>query len=294
MVYWDLVAAWNFALDYILLLGTLRLAGRSVRRRRLVPAALLGAAYAVAALALPFSPWLLAGAMLAMCRVAFGRERFVKLTLLFALLACGLGGGVLLLGRVSGGMERLARGVVYAELPWGVFGAAAGLSYLLLTLVFRGGARHDSGDLVRVRVEYGGKSVEAALLRDTGNTLSDPLTGEGVPVIEKSALAPLFSEGNGRSTAYKTFTALRVGTVSGVGTLEAFRCDELTADGRALGARLIALSPEAFGGRYQGLWYDDRDAVTVPFQSPFRSPLKRQPRNMAVKEERHGVDAMVG
>ena len=272
VVYWDLVALWNFALDYILLLGTLRLAGRPACRWRIALAAALGAAYAVAALSAPFSLWTLLGAMLLMCGVAFGQAgRFVKLTLLFLLLACGLGGGVLLLGHVSGGMARLTRGMVYAELPWGVFFAAAGLSYLLLTVIFRGGARHDQSEFVRARVEYRGRSAELTLLRDTGNVLTDPLTGEGVPVIEKNMLMPLFQKGNGEDAAYISFTALRVGTVSGGGTLDAFRCDKLTVDGRDLGARLIALSPEAFGGAYQGLWYDEK------------------------KEERqHGLAAMVG
>lgn len=257
VVYWDLTALWNFALDYILLLGTVRLAGTSVRRGRLVLGATVGAAYAVAALKAPLPLWTLMGSMLLVCLAAFGgKVRFIKLTLLFMLLSCGLGGGVLLLGRVCGGAERLAQSVVYARLPWGVFAAATGLSYLLLTVIFRGGAKHDCADFVRARIEYGGKHVDVWLLRDTGNTLTDPLTGEGVPVIEKSALAPLFPEGNGEGAAYKTFTTLRVSTVSGAdGTLDAFRCDALTVDGRALGARLIAAAPETFGGAYEGLWY---------------------------------------
>ena len=253
IVYWDLVALWNFALDYVLLLGTARIAGRSFRRHRLALGAAVGAAYAVAALVVPFSPCLLLIALGLMCLAAFGRGRFFRTTLLFLLIACAFGGAVLLLGRVSGGMERLARGMVYAELPWGVFFGAAGIAWLLLTLIFRGGARHDDGALIRVRVEYGGKSVDATLLRDTGNTLTDPLTGEGVPVIEASALAPL---------AYTAGTALHICTVGGGGTLRAFRCDALTVDGRGLGARLIAVAPEGFGGRFQGLWYDEQREET--------------------------------
>lgn len=258
VVYWDLAALWNFTLDYLLLLGTLRIAGRPPRRRRLAFGAALGAAYSVAALALPLPAWTTPAALPLMTLAAFGRtERYVKLTLLCLLLACGLGGIVVLLGGL-GGMERLAYGLIYARLPWGVFFAASGLSYLLLTLVFRDGARHGGGELVRVRVEYGGRHVMLRLLRDTGNTLSDPLTGEGVPVIEKSALLPLFPEGNGGGTAYGKTAALRARTVSGAdGMLDAFRCDALFVDGRALGARLIALSPEAFGGGYQGLWFDE-------------------------------------
>ena len=258
VVYWDLAALWSFALDYLLLLGTLRVAGRPLRRARLALGAALGAAYSTAALALPLPAWTVFAALLAMTRAAFGRtERYGKLTLLFFLLSCGLGGIVVLLGRL-GGMERLAYALIYARLPWGVFFAASGLSFLLLTFVFRDGARYGGGELVRVRVEYGGRHVTLRLLRDTGNTLSDPLTGEGVPVIEKNALLPLFPKGNGDEAAYRSITALRVRTVGGAdGTLGAFRCDRLLVDGRSLGARLIALSPEAFGSGYQGLWFDD-------------------------------------
>lgn len=250
VVYWDLVALWNFALDYLLLLGTARLAGMAVHRRRLAAGAALGAVYAVAALALPISRWASAAALALMCLAAFGKERYIKLTLLFLLIACALGGGTVLLGRMSGGMARLTRGVVYAELPWGVFCGAAGISWVLLAVVFRGGARHSARDFVRACVACGGKTVTVTLLRDTGNLLTDPLTGEGVPVIEASALAPL-----GRAPT----ATLRAHTVSGGETaLPALRCDALTVDGRACGARLIAVSPDTFGGRFQGLWYDER------------------------------------
>ena len=248
VVYWDLVAAWNFALDYILLLCTLRLAGQSIRRRRIAAAAALGAAYAVAALKYPQLVWGLLLMALLMCRVAFGpTPRLLRLSLLHLLLSCALGGLVLLLGLVGGSMARLARGVVFSELPWGVFCAALGASYLLLTMIFRGGAKRGAADFVRVCVRVGDRNVTLRLLRDTGNALTDPLTGEGVPVIEESALTPLLGG--------VSFTELRVGTVGGGGTLRAFRCDALEADGRNLGARLIALTPEPFGGACQGLWF---------------------------------------
>lgn len=264
IVYWDLLALWDLVIDYLLLLGTARLAGRNVRRGRLALAAALGAAYSTAALALHLPLWTLLPAMGAMCAFAFARTgRCVKLTLLFALLACALGGGILLLGRLCGGLERLARGLVYARLPWGVFFAASGLSYLFLTLVFRGGAKHSGDAFVRARIRRGERCVEVRLFRDTGNALTDPATGEGVPVIEKNALAPLFSEGNDSGAAYISFTTLHARTVGGGDTaLEAFRCDELTIDGRSLGARLIALSPETLGGAYQGLWFDEEREET--------------------------------
>ncbi len=248
IVYWDLVAAWNFSLDYLLLLCTLRLAGRPVRRRRLLLGAALGSAYAVVALILPFSPWLLLGTMALVCLVAFGWERWLKLTLLFVLLSCSLCGAVLLLGHASGSMERLSRGMVYAELPWEIFFGAALGTWTLLALVFRGGARRGSGDYLSACVELGGKKADVTLLRDTGNTLTDPLTGEGVPVIERAALSalPIVSE-----------RRLNVTTALGSAALPAFRCDILTVDGHALGARLIALTDHALDQRCQGLWFDE-------------------------------------
>ncbi len=255
IVYWDLAAAWNFALDYLLLLGTLRLAGQPIRRKRVALAAAIGAAYSAAALAIPTLLWALLPVALLMCRIAFGRApRLLRLSLLFLLLSCALSGLVLLLGALGGDMARLARGVVLSELPWGVFCAAMGSAYLLLTVIFRAAARHDAADFVTARVEYGGESAELRLLRDTGNTLCDPLTGEGVPVIEEAAVLPLLKKGDPAGAAYQNYTALRVGTVGGGGTLRAFRCDRLTVDGRNLGARLIALTEEGFGGAYQGLW----------------------------------------
>ncbi len=260
-VYWDVAVLWNFALDYLLLLGTLRLAGQGIRRSRVAAAAALGAAYAVAVLAVPWLMWALLPVLGVMCRIAFGRAQIGRLTLLFLLLSCALGGGVLLLGRLGGSIRRLAAGMLYAQVPWGVFCAAAGATYLLLSLVFRGSARHNAPDFACVRVSYGGRTVALRLLRDTGNTLCDPLTGAGVPVIEAAALAPLFAEGKTGSAAYIPFTTLRIHTAGGgESSLRAFRCDALSEGGRMLGARLIALAPEPFAMGYQGLWFAEAEA----------------------------------
>ncbi|MFR0797568.1 MAG: sigma-E processing peptidase SpoIIGA [Oscillospiraceae bacterium] len=189
VVYWDLAALVNGAADYLLLLSAARLAGRTVPRLRLLGAAAFGAAYAVLRLVLPCSPWLNAAAFIGMALLAFrGTGRALKLGLLTLLLSCALGGGVLLLGQCCGTLERVARGVIFAQLPWGVLLGAMGVTYLLALDRFRGGARHDGGELPRVRLTRGGKTVTLRLLHDSGNLLTDPLTGESVPVIGQSAL----------------------------------------------------------------------------------------------------------
>ncbi|MBO4914235.1 MAG: sigma-E processing peptidase SpoIIGA [Oscillospiraceae bacterium] len=253
-VYWDLAALWDLALDYLLLLGAARLAGHGVKRLRLAASAALGAAYSVAALALKLPTWTLVPALIAVCALAYaGTGRTIKLTLLFAALACALAGAVFALGSVFGSVERLARCLLCARIPWGVFLAAAGLSYAVQSVVFRGGARHGDCELVNVRVYYRGRSVDLKLFKDTGNTLSDPMTGEGVPVIEREAISPLFE-----GAEDVRLRELHCSTVGGTDTvLETFRCDELKVGSRSLGARLIALSSQRFDGRYRGLWFSE-------------------------------------
>ena len=225
VVYWDLAALVNGAADYLLLLSAARLAGRTVPRLRLLGAAAFGAAYAVLRLVLPCSPWLTAAAFVGMALLAFhGTGRAFKLGLLTLLLSCALGGGVLLLG-------------------------AMGVTYLLLSTVFRGGARHDGGELLRVRLTRGGKTVTLRLLYDSGNLLTDPLTGESVPVIGQSALRALLPE---REEGYITLSCT---TAGGSGVLRAFYCDSVRVNGRDLGRRLVAVSPDIYGDSgFQGVW----------------------------------------
>ena len=250
VVYWDLAALVNGAADYLLLLSAARLAGRTVPRLRLLGAAAFGAAYAVLRLVLPCSPWLTAAAFVGMALLAFrGTGRALKLGLLTLLLSCALGGGVLLLGQCCGTLERVARGVIFAQLPWGVLLGAMGVTYLLLSTVFRGGARHDGGELLRVRLTHGGKTVTLRLLHDSGNLLTDPLTGESVPVIGQSALRALLPE---REEGYITLSCT---TAGGSRVLRAFYCDSVRVNGRDLGRRLVAVSPDIYGDSgFQGVW----------------------------------------
>ena len=172
VIYIESVFAFNVLVDYLLLFGAARVAGRTVARRRLLLGAAVGGIYAAVQLFLPKSVVLLLLGLALMGAAAYrGSGRAVKLTLLFFLASCGLAGVVMLLGQSLGSMARLARGVVTADLPWGVFLIAAGTSFLLLSVVFRYGAARTGSETADVVIAYRGKTARVRLLRDTGNTV---------------------------------------------------------------------------------------------------------------------------
>lgn len=253
VVYWDLVFAFNTIVDYLLLFGASRLAGRETARLRLWFGAGIGGAYAAVQLFLPRSVLLLFLALAALGAAAFfGSGRAIKLTLLFFLCACAFSGIVLLLGQHFGSMARLARGMITAELPWGVFFLAGGAAYLLLSVIFRCGAAHTGKETAQAEIFCRGKHVRVRLLRDTGNTLTDPETGIGVPVIDRHALREIVSEVE--IDALPRIAYCSVGCEAG--ELPLLFCEGIILDGELVGPRAIALAehPLGDGGAYAGLW----------------------------------------
>ena len=143
---------------------------------------------------------------------------------------------------------------------------AAGLSYLLISVVFRFGAARTGGEVVEAVITCRGRSARVRLLRDTGNTLSDPATGLGVAVVDRHALGDLVSEKE--AAALPRIPYCSVGQTDG--TLPLLRCEGIILDGKNLGARSVALTerPPGDGGAYAGLWCEgcekgEKDAATT-------------------------------
>ncbi len=190
VIYLDELCLLNFLIDLLLLYATARLGGHRARPGRLCLAAGVGAAYAAASL-LPGWGWLpatavkLAAAAL-MCLLAFGGEgRLLRCTVLFLALSFSFGGMVWGLSLWQGG------GAPYADLRLLLSAGAICLGAFLL--LFGRLARHGGSarDLLPVRLSLDGRSVTVTALLDTGNSLTDPLSGAPVLVADCEVLLPL-------------------------------------------------------------------------------------------------------
>lgn len=198
-VYLDELFALNMALNYLLLAGSARLGGGALRRRRLLAAAALGGVYAAAAL-VPELRFLRAGGMKAaaaalMLLTAFGASvRTVRLGALFLALAFCLGGAAFLcVQALGGGVLLLPSGAYYPVSTAGLL-ALAGCGYLVAYTVFSRLAEHGGGEITPLYLRANGHTAALRALRDTGNTLRDPITNERVLVTDLRAAQTLLPE----------------------------------------------------------------------------------------------------
>lgn len=278
VIYIDTLFLLNALVDYLLLLAAARLAGEPLRRVRFALGAALGGLYAVA-IFLPGLGFLahpvcrVASAALMMVVSYGGSRRLFRQGVLFVALTCAFGGGVVAIGLLGGTGLSLGHGVFYSALDLKVVLLSAAVCYGVLTLVFQRLARHSGGELVSVRLRLGERTVALTALVDTGNTLTDPVSGRPVMVAEGERAGPLFPREHCPGPADLTDPAAalaRLGTGEwrgrfrllpyrsvGVdrGLLLAVRVDALELNGQGRGPVLVALSPTPVsdGGGYQAL-----------------------------------------
>ncbi len=167
-VYLDVLIFLNFLVDFLLLIAANRLSGYPNGGKRAALAAVIGGVYG----GLCILPGLtfLAGTfvrivvLLCMGAIAFGiHKEALRRSVLFVLLSMALGG-------VAVGLEEGFWTVVLCA------GAVCGLCLL----GFRGRA---GAEYVSVRIRAQGDDIQITALRDTGNTLTDPLTGQQILVV---------------------------------------------------------------------------------------------------------------
>lgn len=248
-IYLDGVMVLNFLVDFLLLMGAARLCGFPARLGKCALAALVGGVYAGICL-LPGCYFL--GNMLwrtvslaAMAIIAFGcTYSAIRRGLVFAFLSYALGGLVMDIGK--GGFAGIL--------------IAAGALFVLCAVGFR--SRPGGNAYLPVELSYGEKRLRLTALRDTGNTLIDPVTGGQVLVVDASVAEKL----TGLTPAQLRCPVEAMGTIPGLrlipfhsvgkngGFLLALKLKNVKI-GTWQGSTLVAFAPEVFGkeGAYQAL-----------------------------------------
>lgn len=249
-VYIDLLILLNFLVDLLLILGANRLCGHPPGVKRALGAAVLGGLYAGACVLPGFR--FLSGTLwrlVSLCLVsvaAFGcSQSGLRRGCLFVVLSMALGG--IALGLQHGGFFSLLL-------------AAAALCLLCL-VGFRG--RAGGQEYVPVTIRHGAQSLSLTALLDTGNTLTDPISGRPVLVVDARAAQgllglrpeelarPLETMASGKGLGLRLIPYSAVGQHGGM--LLAIRPDELRIDGREVDY-IVAFAPQMLGqGQFQAL-----------------------------------------
>lgn len=278
VVYIDALFLLNLIVNYLLLLAAAKLAGEPLRRLRLAAGAALGGLYAAAiffpGLGFLTHPLCKLGAAVLMLLTGFGgSRRLLRVTLVFFGLSCAFGGGIFAIGLLGGRGLTLRNGVLYSVMDLRILLLSAAVCYAVLTLVFRRTARHGRREVLPAVLILEGRRVAVNALVDTGNTLTDPVTGRPVMVAEGSRLSPLLpgervldenalrdpvgtlerlSRG-GRGRRFRLLPYQAVGVECGM--LLALRLDDARVGAEDYGGILVALSPNPVsdGGGYSAL-----------------------------------------
>lgn len=247
--YLNVVMVLNFLVELLMLLGAGRLAGFPVRIGRAVLAAVLGAVYAGACMVPSFrflGNMLWRTVSLAWMGVlAFGiRCETLRCTVLFMLLSMALDGIAQGLGRGSVGSMLLGAVGVFAMCLLG-FQGKAGQSFL------------------PVELSRNGTTACLTALIDTGNMLTDPVTGERVLVVGAKTAhkltgltlqqlsQPVQTMASGCVQGLRLIPYRTVGQSSGMLLAMRFRNARL---GRRRSDILVAFAPEGLeAGGYQAL-----------------------------------------
>lgn len=247
VVYLDILLFLNFFVDFLLLLGTSRLAGYPTRKGRAALAAGLGSVYGIVTLLPGFSflgntLWRTV-CLLLMGIIAFGFQRnAIRRIVLFYLLSMALGGVAM---GTSGGI-------------WGIVGAAVAVAALCI-FGFRGKL---GKEFLPVTLTYRENTVTLTALRDTGNSLRDPITGESVLIVSSYAAQRLTgltkddlqdpASAIGKLPGLRLIPYRAVGKSGGM--LLALRLQNVKIDAWQ-GTKTVAFAPEGLGesGEYEAL-----------------------------------------
>lgn len=286
VLYLDLAFALNALTDMLALYVTARFAGQAIRWRRAIPASIVGGVYGVICSFPSLSgvrsfPVQILVAILMVLHVFKRKELLLRLSLLFFLLSCTLGGACMAFARF---ISEQGSGELLKILDWKAFLLVGAICWFLLSVTFRSTSQHIvSGQISSCSIQYSGRIVQVNALLDTGHTLFDPFSGAPVLTIWGDAIRELWSEkewnilsqieGTGSLACLEELSEIVPGKFFPLpyqsvgirrGVLLCFRPDEVVIDGVRSDSVVVALSPTPVsdGNGYVALWGGERGLFT--------------------------------
>ena len=271
VIYVDSLFFLNLCIDYLLCLVSARVCGLVLKRLRYLLSALIGACYSVAV----FLPGLdfLAGplcklaAALLMGLAAFGGEaKMLRCCAVFLSVSAAFGGAVWAISLAGGGVFSHR---AYLPVSARVLLLSFALCYGGISLLFRRRAKLMDRRCVQVRLVFLGRESRFMALLDTGNGLSDPVSGKKVMVAGLHALRPVLGQAAEIFSSASPVDALELlsqlpeyagkfrlipySAVGVAGMLPVFTPELLTIDGKEEKELLVAVSPTAVGDGFEAV-----------------------------------------
>ena len=204
VVYADLLFLIDFSMDFLCFYITARLLHRRFSILRCLVGAAAGGIYSVVSIFFSMNVWLglMAdlGVCAIMCLIAYGckGKSFYEFCLYtsayFGVSAC-LGGFMTaiysILNRLNIPFDKLNASDGISVWLFGLLALMSGLAAMMGGRFFRNASTADIAD---VEITYGGKSVSVRAFVDTGNMISDPISGKKVIIIDKTAASGIMND----------------------------------------------------------------------------------------------------
>lgn len=209
-------------------------------------------------------------ALVCMLLLAFGTGRnTLRQGVLFLLVSLALAGLVLLVAALFDWGLIILNQTVYYPVNAPALIITAGLGYLAADFALRRCAQHGGGEVLQATVWLEEQKAVLSVLRDTGNTLRDPMTNQPVLIVYWKAVQSLLPELSDKAlqqpvdtfehlvkcSPQRHWRLLPYRAVGVEGVLLAFRASQVQLDQQMLRHMTVALSPTPVsdGGAYLGL-----------------------------------------
>ncbi len=273
-VYIDVLLVVNGFINYLLLLLTMKILGCKTGRLRLLAGSIVGSLFSLK-IFLPEIPYIFEFFL----RIAFAATivlvsfkfssaiSFVKAFSAFFGVNFALSGVIIALIYLFNPPNLLYdNGIIYYNLSFISIIALSTVSFFIITLIEKLLERKsDIQKIYEVSVFYNEQQIKGRGLLDTGNSLKEPFSNEGVIVADKSAVKKIMPPGITDYFESKSLNQIRiipVSTVNGTGLLPAFKSDkiEITSIKEKVTKKdiYIAVSKEKFcNGEFEFLLYNN-------------------------------------